>query len=136
MSGWILCSDRLPESGQKVWYFGILGLWRGTYHYQELTHWVSCDEEGNEVRVPPTERDARWWILSGSCYQFSSGGGNCSTEEVTHWCPDDREDGWAPLPPGYVEWQDWMFRVRDGNWSEVDVPGEVEAMTTGHKRFI
>jgi hypothetical protein len=99
---WINVRDRLPEQKQLVWYFSpILGLWRGVYERRVPEYLISEDENGNTVRVPIDER-------TKNCInpeEFSSGGGNCDTDEVTHWQPYDEQraqTGWVPLPPMFV----------------------------------
>jgi hypothetical protein len=76
-------------------------LWRGVYERRVPEYLLSEDENGNTIRVPIDEH-------TKNCInpeEFSSGGGNCDTDEVTHWQPYDEkhaETGWVPLPPMYV----------------------------------
>lgn len=140
---WVLCKDRLPEDGQKVFYFGILGLWRGTYGHRPLTHWIGCDEHGNTVDIPATPEDKEW----RNPHTFMSAAGNCDTDEVTHWMPDDEGEEYVPLPPGYVEVAALLRRIAGGEYRYTAddyeqqrlvsrLEREAEALLDGHREFV
>lgn len=125
MPEWIRCSDRLPESGQKVFYFGILGLWRGWYEKQEL------DELAGKI----------------SPHTFYGTQGCCDTDEVTHWMEDIRDDGYVPLPPGYVGAAALLRRIADGEYRYTAddyeqqrlasrLEREAEVLLDGHREFV
>lgn len=72
---WISTEDKMPEVGQKVWYyFDRVGRWRGTFDGYYV------DSEGIEWK------DLH--MFSGE-YGFLTG-------DVTHWMPDQEE---APDEP-------------------------------------
>lgn len=139
---WVLCKDRLPEDGQKVFYFGILGLWRGTYGHRPLTHWIGCDEHGNAVDIPATPEDKEWW----NPHTFMSAAGNCDTDEVTHWMPDDEGEEYVPLPPNYLRMVE-LVRIGAELGKNAVTDGEVcddacrhalrcQAALEGHREFV
>jgi len=60
---WISAMDRLPQHGQKVWYYGPhLGVWRGRYEYHAEAmaspHLFLCEESPGVC----DRMDAPWWM--------------------------------------------------------------------------
>lgn len=124
MPEWIRCSDRLPESGQKVFYFGILGLWRGWYEKQGL------DELAGRI----------------SPHVFYGTQGCCDTDEVTHWMEDIRDDGYVPLPPDYLRMVELIrlgAELGSGCTDEASITDDAlghrqqcQSVLEGHREFV
>jgi len=73
---WIKCEDKMPEVGDKVWYFfDVVGSHRGTFDGYYV------DEEGKEWK---------------SMHMFSCDYG-WLTGDVTHWHPDQEERPDGPV---------------------------------------
>ena len=77
---WIKTKDKIPEEGQKVYYFcDFLGIFRGEYHLEE-------------TRV----------AIGISPHTFISNHGKLDSDEVTYWMPYDHAlKDIIPLPPDY-----------------------------------
>jgi len=79
---WIKTKDKIPEEGQKVYYFcDFLGIFRGEYHLEE-------------TRV----------AIGISPHTFISNHGKLDSDEVTYWMPYDHSlRDMIPLPPDYYK---------------------------------
>jgi len=77
---WIKTKDKIPEEGQKVYYFcDFLGIFRGEYHFQK-------------TRV----------AIAISPHTFVSNLGVLDADDVTYWMPYDHSlRDIIPLPPDY-----------------------------------
>ena len=69
---WVACRDRLPVSGQEVWYYGpAVGVWRGHYKIDKSEEGLAMCRKwgvpphlficGESIGVVDTD-DAPWWM--------------------------------------------------------------------------
>jgi hypothetical protein len=100
--GWIRCVDRLPEEGQKVYYFGHpVGLNIGTFDPRVQTKALAENDAGEEVVVDlPAEVIA---MINHNKF-INAAWGVCDADDAPWWMPYDEEKAkyWVPIPPDYV----------------------------------
>lgn len=100
--GWIRCCDRLPEKGQKVYYFGHpIGLHIGIFDPTVETKGRTENEAGEEVIIELPEE-----IVAAINHNkfINAAWGVCDADDAPWWLPYDeaRAKSWVPLPPDYV----------------------------------
>lgn len=104
--GWAHVSQRLPEKGQEVYYFGaVIGLHIGQFDpTPETKCWVE-NEAGESVLedMPPT------LVAKINHNKFVNNKfGVVDTDDAPWWMLYDAEraKSWCPLPPDYQTWDD------------------------------
>jgi hypothetical protein len=99
--GWIRCSDRLPEDGQIVYYFGHpVGLHVGVFDSTVQTKGYAVNEAGEEILEDLPEHVVR--AINHNKF-INRAWGVCDADDAPWWMPYDEEraKSWAPLPPDY-----------------------------------
>lgn len=99
--GWIHASQRLPEAGQEVYYFGPhIGLHIGKFDPTIQTKgWVE-NEHGESVLEDLPEQ-----VVAAINHNkfLNNSWGVCDADDAPWWLPYDAERArsWCPLPPDY-----------------------------------
>lgn len=100
--GWIHASQKLPEAGQEVYYFGPpIGLHIGKFDPTiETKGWVE-NEAGESVLEDLPARVVN--AINHNKFR-NNDWGVVDTDDAPWWMPYDAEraKSWCPLPPDYV----------------------------------